>query len=53
VYVICAGDWAVPDYNRNETLKIDLKSRIARIVLYHREAARAFVEVHPPKLTGR
>jgi hypothetical protein len=52
-YVISTGDWTVPDYNRNETRKIDLQGRVARVTLYHREAARAFVEVHLPKLTGR
>jgi hypothetical protein len=43
----------VPDYNRNETRKIDLQGRVASVTLNHREAARTFVEVHPPKLTGR
>jgi hypothetical protein len=48
-YVISGGDWTVPDYNRNETQKIDLQGRVANVTLNHREAAQAFVEGHPPK----
>jgi hypothetical protein len=43
----------VPDDNRHETRKIALQGRVTSVALNHREAAHAFVEVHPPKLTGR
>jgi hypothetical protein len=51
-YVI-TGDWTVPDDNRHETRKINLQGRVVSVTLYRREAAGAFVEVHPAKLTGR
>jgi hypothetical protein len=47
------GDRAVPDDNRHEPRKIDLQGRVATVTLHRRGAACAFVEVHPPKLSGR